>query len=172
MPITPDTKDWTWVLREPCPECGFDARLVSRDELSRLLRERLAVWTGVLERPDAAERRSENVWSPLEYACHLRDALTVLDGRLQLMLSVDGPTFPNWDQDATAIEERYESQDPRSVAPDLASAAARFTDRLDGVEGDQWQRSGWRSDGARFTVETLALYALHEPVHHLVDIGS
>ena len=22
MPIEPDTKDWTWVLHERCPECG------------------------------------------------------------------------------------------------------------------------------------------------------
>jgi hypothetical protein len=20
----PDDKDWTWVVEEPCPECGFD----------------------------------------------------------------------------------------------------------------------------------------------------
>ena len=25
MSITPDTKDWTWVLERPCPECGFEA---------------------------------------------------------------------------------------------------------------------------------------------------
>ena len=23
MTIIPDTKDWTWVLQRPCPECGF-----------------------------------------------------------------------------------------------------------------------------------------------------
>lgn len=26
MAITPDTKDWTWVLERPCPECGFDTQ--------------------------------------------------------------------------------------------------------------------------------------------------
>jgi hypothetical protein len=26
MTIVPDTKDWTWVLRRPCPECGFDTQ--------------------------------------------------------------------------------------------------------------------------------------------------
>ena len=25
MPITPDTKSWTWVLERACPDCGFDA---------------------------------------------------------------------------------------------------------------------------------------------------
>lgn len=24
MPITPDTKNWTWVTERACPECGFD----------------------------------------------------------------------------------------------------------------------------------------------------
>ena len=28
-PITPDTKDWTWVLERPCPECGFDPATVA-----------------------------------------------------------------------------------------------------------------------------------------------
>ena len=26
--ITPDDKDWTWVLERPCPECGFDTRTI------------------------------------------------------------------------------------------------------------------------------------------------
>jgi hypothetical protein len=24
--IVPDTKDWTWVLDRPCPECGLDTQ--------------------------------------------------------------------------------------------------------------------------------------------------
>ncbi|PVY29285.1 hypothetical protein C7458_10631 [Williamsia muralis] len=24
MAIVPDTKNWTWVLERPCPDCGFD----------------------------------------------------------------------------------------------------------------------------------------------------
>jgi hypothetical protein len=38
------------------------------------------------------------------------------------------------------------------------------------VTGDQWQRTGNRSDGARFTVETFARYFAHDPVHHLYDV--
>ncbi|HEY6533640.1 MAG TPA: DinB family protein, partial [Acidimicrobiales bacterium] len=102
MPITPDTKDWTWVLREPCPECGFDAPRVPHDELSGSLLVHTTRWVEVLAGPDVTARAHDDIWSPLEYACHLRDAFTVIDGRLELMLSHDGPTFPNWDQDATA----------------------------------------------------------------------
>ena len=32
-PITPDTKDWTWVLDRPCPECGYDASTVAVADL-------------------------------------------------------------------------------------------------------------------------------------------
>ena len=36
MTIEPDTKDWTWVLDRPCPECGFPERLVpARVRVSR-----------------------------------------------------------------------------------------------------------------------------------------
>jgi hypothetical protein len=38
------------------------------------------------------------------------------------------------------------------------------------VTGDQWQRTGKRSDGASFTVETFARSFIHDPVHHLYDV--
>ena len=31
--VVPDTKDWTWVLDRPCPECGFDAASVTVDRI-------------------------------------------------------------------------------------------------------------------------------------------
>jgi hypothetical protein len=34
----------------------------------------------------------------------------------------------------------------------------------------QWQRTGSRSDGAHFTVESFARYFIHDPVHQLYDI--
>ncbi len=51
------------------------------------------------------------MWSPLEYACHVRDVFPLFDERLVLMLAQDGPQYANWDQDATAVE-RYAEQDP------------------------------------------------------------
>jgi len=38
------------------------------------------------------------------------------------------------------------------------------------VTGAQWRRTGNRSDGASFTVETFARYFVHDPVHHLYDV--
>jgi DinB superfamily len=171
MPITPDDKNWTWVLERPCPECGFVAADVGRDDVARSIRDNAAAWPDVLARSDVSSRPDDDTWSPLEYACHVRDVYRIFDGRLDRMLAEPAPTFANWDQDVTAVEDAYGQQDPGTVAVELADAAARIADRFDGVTGDQWTRFGNRSDGARFTVESLARYLIHDPVHHLVDVG-
>jgi hypothetical protein len=86
------------------------------------------------------------------------------------MLTEDGPHYPNWDQDTTAVDDRYGEQDPRVVAEELHSAAIVLADRFDAVAGAQWDRTGFRSDGASFTVESFARYFIHDPVHHLHDV--
>jgi hypothetical protein len=87
------------------------------------------------------------------------------------MLEADDPQYPNWDQDVTAIEDRYVEQDPAIVEEELQDAAARLAARFDGVRDQAWCRTGTRSDGARFTVETFSRYLIHDPIHHLWDVG-
>jgi hypothetical protein len=169
--IEPDTKDWTWVLRERCPECGFDPSSVARDQLPDLFHDNTRGWFGALDGPDAAVRPAPNIWSPLEYACHVRDVHRIFAERLTLMLEQDDPQFANWDQDVTAVESRYAEQDPATVSVELVEAAADVAAAYAGVADDQWQRPGTRSNGSVFTVETLGTYHLHDVVHHLHDIG-
>jgi hypothetical protein len=167
--IVPDTKDWTWVLQRSCPECGFDTASFGREQIGTLLRENASAWTGVLAGEAVAVRPDPQTWSPLEYGCHVRDVFRLYDHRLQLMLSQDDPLYENWDQDETAVAQRYGEQDPAEVAPQLQAAAAALADRFDAVSGEQWLRPGRRSDGAVFTVETFGRYFIHDPVHHLFD---
>jgi hypothetical protein len=170
--VVPDTKDWTWVLRRVCPECGFDARGFPRADIVGMIYRSAGAWRDVLAGPsqDVRRRPLPGVWSPLEYACHVRDVLRVYDERLRLMLTLDDPDYPNWDQDATAIAEHYGEQDPGDVAAELTAAAQAVATRFASVSDDQWERTGNRSDGARFTVETFARYFIHDPVHHLYDV--
>ncbi|SMQ75020.1 DinB family protein [Agreia sp. VKM Ac-1783] len=172
MPIVPETKSWTWVLEKPCPECGFDASTADAREVAELTRENAAAWPAVLQRADVRERPDGDTWSPLEYAAHVRDVFTIMRGRLELMLAENDPQFANWDQDATAVEERYNEQDPTVVATQLVEAGRAIADAFDGVPVDAWGRSGRRGDGAGFTVETLAQYFIHDPVHHLHDVSK
>lgn len=167
-----DTKDWTWVLDRPCPECGFDAGVVSFAAIPRLVRENAAQWADVLKRPDVAERPRSDRWAPLEYACHVSDVLRLYDTRLHLMLDEDGPRFTNWDQDETAVADRYGEQDPATVSAELIAAAGTISDSLGAVTVDQLGRTGTRSDGAAFTIDSFARYFIHDPIHHIWDVTS
>jgi hypothetical protein len=100
----------------------------------------------------------------------VRDVLRRYSGRLHLMLTETDPLFPDWDQDRTAIEDRYAEQDPARVATELAEDGAVLADCFTAVTGDDWHRTGTRSDGARFTVATFARYFVHDPIHHLYDV--
>jgi hypothetical protein len=170
--LEPDGKDWTWVLARPCPECGFDASTFPATEVAGLIRSNAAAWDRLLtgQPEDLRRRPSDERWSPLEYACHVRDVCRLYDERLGLMLRQDDPLYANWDQDATAAEDDYNGQDPATVALELRTAARRLAGAFDQVEGAQWQRTGRRSDGAAFTVDTFSRYLVHDPVHHLFDV--
>lgn len=171
MTIEPDTKDWTWVLQRPCPECGLDTQSFPRDAISTMILANAAAWHRLLTGPgDLRLRPSPGKWSGLEYGCHVRDVLRRYEQRLTLMLTRDGPLFPNWDQDATAAEDRYGEQDPAVVARELATAAEIIAAHFASIAPDEWQRTGSRSDGAHFTVESFARYFIHDPVHHLFDV--
>ena len=170
MTIEPDIKDWTWVLDRPCPDCGYDSSAFDREDVGEMVRVNARAWHTVLQRDDVRGRPDDTTWSPLEYACHVRDVFRLYDERLLLMLNEDNPLFPNWDQDATAVEQRYDEQDPSLVADELTRAATQIASRFDGLPADAWTRRGRRSDGASFTIESFARYFTHDWVHHLHDV--
>ncbi|MCA1708591.1 MAG: DinB family protein, partial [Actinobacteria bacterium] len=144
MPITPDTKDWTWVLDKPCPECGFEAAAFPREEVGPMLRGNAALWPELLGHPKAKVRPSDDRWSALEYACHVRDVFRLYDERLVMMLERDAPDYPNWDQDVAAVEGRYPEQEPPDVARHILEDGERLAARFDSLKEPEWQRTGNR----------------------------
>ena len=172
MPIIPDEKDWTWVLSKPCPECGFDASTVTPSTVPGTVLNMLPRWRAVLRREDVAVRPNDHTWSPLEYACHVRDVFTLFDKRLNLMLSDDNAEFANWDQDQAAIDGEYVRSDPRTVSDELIAEGEQIAESFARVVQDEWQRTGRRSNGSEFTVLTFSQYFLHDVVHHLHDVDG
>lgn len=166
----PDTKDWTWVLDQACAECGFVAADVGRSTMGATIRENAAFWAEALADPRAPQRPAPTVWSPTEYACHVRDVHRVFAGRLEQMLTDDDPVFANWDQDESAVADRYDLQDPADVVPDLVAAAEAIAVLYDAVTADAWDRPGRRSNGSAFTVDTIGRYHLHDVIHHRWDV--
>jgi hypothetical protein len=169
--IEPDTKDWTWVVDRPCPDCGFDPGSVVREQLADEIHETTRGWYELLADGDFAVRPAQHVWSRLEYACHVRDVHRLFAERVRLMLDQDDPEFENWDQDETAVAEVYGEQDPAEVGTALVERAAEAAAVYAGVTDDQWQRTGRRSNGSAFTVESIGRYHLHDVVHHLWDVS-
>ncbi|MDV8076256.1 DinB family protein [Rhodococcus sp. IEGM 1370] len=170
MPVDPDTKNWTWVLERACPDCGFDSSAVVYDDIPDLIRADVERWEAVLRRKDVALRPDDSTWSALEYAAHVRDAHRIFRTRLALVLTEDDPEFANWDQDATALADDYNSQDPATVASELGDAARALADDFAAVPPENRHRTGRRSDGSNFSVESLAAYYIHDPIHHLWDV--
>ena len=170
MPIVKDTKNWTWVIEKPCPDCGFDAADYPDAAIAEAIRDNAASWPAVLERTDVRVRPDDSTWSPLEYAAHVRDVLRVYRERLRLMVETNDPLYPNWDQDETAIAERYNEQDPAVVAIQLTAMADDLAEAFDRLDAADWARPGRRSDGAEFTVSTIAKYMTHDLVHHRWDV--
>jgi len=168
----PDDKDWTWVLDTTCPECGFVAGEVNPTDVAGMLRENTTRWFAQLSRPDVGVRPSPQTWSPLEYGCHVRDVHVLYLERLDMMLTQDGPSYPNWDQDETAKAKRYHEADPATVAVELQAASDALAARFEQVTAEKWSRTGYRCDGAEFTIATFAQYFIHDPVHHLHDVGE
>ncbi len=168
--IDPDTKDWTWVITQRCPECGFDGSTVSHLDVGARIREDATQWPLRLAAPGCTARPQPQVWSALEYGCHVRDVHRIFDERVRLMLDQDEPRFPNWDQDATAIADGYGAQDPTIVGADLVEAAHAVADTYEHVPADAWSRRGLRSNGSEFTISSIAVYHLHDVVHHAHDV--
>jgi hypothetical protein len=170
-PIEPDTKDWTWVLARACPECGFDATSIQYTDVAARIRDDAADWVHRLASPGVQTRPRPDVWSTLEYGCHVRDVHRIFAHRVGLMLTEEDPQFPNWDQDETAIADDYASQDPAVVATELFDAANVVANTYANVPTDSWTRRGLRSNGSEFTIATISLYHLHDVVHHSYDVS-
>ena len=158
------------------PEFGkLEVCVCRRSKVADLVRDNAVRWAEILDGDGVADRPRPDVWSPLEYACHVRDVFRIFRERLALMVASeapDGAQFANWDQDATAVEQRYGEQDPTVVREELTEAAQTLAANFASVSGDQWTRRGRRSDGAAFTIESFARYLIHDPVHHLYDVAG
>lgn len=165
-----DDRDWTFVIDQGCTECGFQP--FPAHQMSQRLRSAAQRWRPVLERDDATQRPADQTWSPVEYACHVRDMIGVLEQRITAMLHHNTPELADFDGDAEAVAREYWRADPQKVLAQLTQSAQRTADLVDMVEDKQWDLPGRRSDGFEFTVVTLCHYIGHELEHHLYDVGG
>jgi hypothetical protein len=150
---------------------------VSREEIPDALRALAVRYAAVLAECDDAVMRSHplaDTWSPLEYACHVRDVFRVQRQRVLLALDEDQPTFASMRREERVVEDGYNEQHPPHVARQVTDAADAIAQTLEALGDDGWQRTGvynWPTKQVR-TVEWIGRHTIHEGEHHLQDIDE
>jgi S-DNA-T family DNA segregation ATPase FtsK/SpoIIIE len=159
-----------------CDECGLVYASIAVTDIPNALvafgpiyRARLGVDPSRLR-----ARPSPEIWSALEYSCHVRDVLEVQRGRLLLALAEDRPTFIPMGRVERVTRDRYNDQDPLIVADELEAAATAIGAAFGGLDAEQWERTGiynWPTASERSMV-WLGRHTIHEGQHHLRDIDA
>jgi DinB superfamily len=133
---------------DSCEPCRF----VYADVAAQALPERLASFGPryrarllPLSRPAAwhtmvRTRPATDVWSALEYACHVRDVFLTLRDRLYTVLVEDNPVVAPMYREHRVILGRYNEQDPEEVADQLATAARLIAQAFAALDSAQLAR--------------------------------
>jgi S-DNA-T family DNA segregation ATPase FtsK/SpoIIIE len=158
-----------------CDDCGYEYDTYSRSELAGEIRGFGPAYAAALFGvPDVRARPAPEVWSPLEYACHVRDVFHVQRERVLLALREETPEFEPMRRDERAVEMRYNAQDPAAVVADLDNAADALAALFESLDEPSWQCTGMYSypEPKKRTVEWIARHTIHEGVHHLGDLSD
>lgn len=157
-----------------CTECGFAYDLTLAPTVPALARDSAETYAGLLRaEPSVLRRRpAPDVWSPLEYACHMRDVLLVQRERVLAARRNDTPVAEPMGRDERVEHDGYADQQPADVARQLAEAALLFGNTLDRLSPADWERTLIYTYPERQerSLRWLAVHTLHELRHHLLDI--
>lgn len=121
---------------------------------------------------DVRTRHRDGVWSPLEYACHVRDVLLVQRERVLAARREHRPALSPMGRDERVEHDGYAEQDPQQVARQLTDAARLFANVLSRLGDDDWDRPviyNYPAPTER-PLRWVAVHTVHEVQHHLLDV--
>ena len=167
--------------KERCDECGFVYADVSPDDAVARLRSFGRRYRAPLTRFLAGEdggtllrqRPEEGVWSALEYAAHVRDAIRFNGYLARRTLTDDRPTLPAPNPDQAAVDNNYNDEDAAEVAAGIEERAEKLAALVEANDDpSSWERTAeWDGRDGDFTAIYFVRNAVHEGHHHLLDIG-
>jgi hypothetical protein len=148
---------------------------LARADIAPSLRALATRYDEVLNGHDPQALRAHplpDVWSALEYACHMRDVYRVQRERVLLALDETEPVFAPMRRDERVVEERYKDEPPQEVSREINEAAAALGIALESLDDGAWSRTGIYNYPQRRvrTVEWIGRHTVHEGEHHLWDI--
>ena len=157
-----------------CDECGFEYDLDLAAGAGTAIADGAGELAAILtdDGADLRARRDANIWSPLEYACHVRDVLMVQRERVLAARRMDRPSFDPMGRDERVEHDGYAEQDPLAVARQLTDAAHLFANDLSRLGPTDWERTVMYNYPATFerSLRWVAVHTVHELHHHLLDV--
>ena len=128
----------------------------------------------LIDVPDTRIRRRPNpdIWSAIEYVCHLRDVYATYTIRLHRARTEDSPAVEPMFSDLRAIRFRYAQLPLAPVLGELDDHVAGLREEAAGFAPADWQRTISRRPGEVRTARWLVRQALHEGRHHLADVRT
>lgn len=161
-------------MLEACEDCGFTYDLSAAGAVGEAVRSLVAEYATLLAGDDATLRRRPrpDVWSPLEYACHVRDVLLGQRERVLLARRETCPELVPMGRDERVEHDGYNEQSPADVARQLSDAALMFSTVLGRLSSADWERElvyNYPERQVR-SLRWLAVHSLHEVRHHLLDV--
>lgn len=155
-----------------CEDCAYVYGDTDVDDAVRIIREDAAVLAREVEtRPDVHDRPAPEVWSPLEYGCHVRDVLVHQRARIDQALTEDEPDFRPMGREALAVG--YRGQDPAAVAAEIQAAAEAMAGAAASLDAAALARTGtyhWPETASR-DLRWLVRHTAHEVLHHRRDVA-
>ncbi|MGH9112969.1 MAG: DinB family protein [Acidimicrobiales bacterium] len=157
-----------------CDDCGFTYDLSDAAGAGRAVVDGAGELAAVLHGSpvDLRSRPEPQTWSPLEYACHVRDVLLVQRERVLTARRIDRPSLPPMGRDERVEHDGYAEQDPRDVARQLVDAAELFANVLARLGPTDWERTVMYNfpELLERSLRWVAVHTVHEVRHHLLDI--
>jgi hypothetical protein len=159
---------------DACAGCGFEYRVGDALGAGPAIVEEVAGLAALMAGGAARlrTRRAPDRWSPLEYACHVRDVLIVQRERVLLARRESLPPLTPMGRDERVEHDGYAEQDPAAVARQLGDAAHLFANVLARLAAADWDRTVVYNypEPAERSLRWVAVHTLHEVRHHLGDV--
>ncbi|MFW6092113.1 MAG: DinB family protein [Actinomycetota bacterium] len=160
---------------ERCEECGFGYDLGRAAQAGAEITDGAAALAAMVAAAgtDVRSRRWPQTWSPLEYACHVRDMLLVQRERVLLARRKDRPSVEPMGRDERVEHDGYAEQEVADVARQLTDAARLFANVLARLGDADWDRTmEYHYPGtAERSLRWVAVHTLHEVSHHTLDVS-
>ena len=159
-----------------CEGCGLAYDAVTIEGAVRLVDAVVGELPGLLAGLDdltLRRRWQRDEWSPIEYACHVRDVLAAFTLRLHRGVVEDRPTIDPMYAVLRAERFDYAEASVEAVVEELRALSRGFAAEVAVVPAEAWGREIVRVNGGVEEVRTLrwvVRQAAHEAVHHRDDI--